>query len=88
MISTCPAPGCRLAIAFSSKVKNPELSVLLTAANWMVQRLPGQVVEHQRTDVIKTLAAARELVIEVHLGRPPAILIRVGSRALVKILAR
>lgn len=60
---------------------------LLTATSWVLQRLPARVVEHQRGELVKTLADARDLVVEVHCG-PVVILIRDGDRALVKIPAK
>jgi hypothetical protein len=62
------------------------VAVLLTAASWVLVRLPGQVVETQRGELVKTLAEARDLVVEVH-TKPAVILIRDGERALIKIPA-
>ena len=60
---------------------------LLTCATWVLQQLPGQVVEEQRDELVKTLAGADDLVVEVHVRRPAVILVRDGARALVKIPA-
>jgi hypothetical protein len=40
------------------------VAVLLTAAGWVLQRLPGQVVEEQRGELIRTLGSARNLVVD------------------------
>jgi hypothetical protein len=66
---------------------NGGVHALLTAASWIIQRLPGEVVEEQRAELIRTLAEAGDgLVVEVHCG-PAVILIRDGDRALCKIPA-
>ena len=60
--------------------------MLLTAASWLLQRLPGQVVAEQRPALIEALGRARNLVVEIHTG-PAVILVRDGDRALLKIPA-
>ena len=62
------------------------VATLLTAASWVLQRLPGQVVEDQRPALVEALGHARDLVVEVH-TRPSVVLIRDGDRALLKIPA-
>ena len=64
------------------------VSVLLTAASWVLQRLPGLVVEHQRGEVICSLSQARDLVVEVAVGPVPKVRIRDGARLLVEIPAK
>ena len=64
------------------------LVALLTAASWCLQRLPGQVVEHQRADVIRALAESKELMVVVVCGPAPAIRIYDGERLLVTIPAK
>ena len=41
------------------------VAAMLTATSWVLQRLPGQVVEEQRGELIRTLAALQNLVVEV-----------------------
>ena len=67
--------------------KDPALFVLLTAASWCLQRLPAEVVEEQRAELIRTLGQARDLVVEVHC-RVATVLVRDGDMALVKIPAQ
>jgi hypothetical protein len=77
-------------IAGRSYVPSPAdrgVAVLLTAASWVLARLPAMVHEGQRGELVRTLAEARDLVVEVH-TKPAVILIRDGERALVKIPAR
>jgi hypothetical protein len=65
--------------------------VLLTAASWILQRLPGLVVEHQRGKAIRSLSEARDLVVEVAVGpvpsrsRPRCNHRAMGSRTLVTL---
>jgi hypothetical protein len=61
------------------------LVVLLTATSWVLQRLPGQVVEHQRARLVRTLAASQHLVVEVECS--PTLRVRVRKRLLVEIPA-
>lgn len=64
------------------------VAVLLTAANWVLQRLPGLVVEHQRADAVRLLGEARDLVVEIRIASPaPMVRIRDGQRLLVEIPA-
>lgn len=63
------------------------VAVLMTAASWVLQRLPGQVVEDQRRELIRTLADARDLVVEVAIGPAPTVRVRDGGRLLVEIPA-
>jgi hypothetical protein len=58
--------------------------VLLTAASWVLQRLPGQVVEEQRGALIRTLNEARDLTVEVRIGAAPRVRVRDGARLLVE----
>jgi hypothetical protein len=37
-----------------------------TAASWVIGRLPGQVVDKQRAELIRMLAKAGDLVVDVH----------------------
>jgi hypothetical protein len=62
------------------------VAVLLTAASWVLQRLPAAVVEDQRAELVRTLAEARNLVLKVH-TRPAVVQIRDGERPLIKIPA-
>jgi hypothetical protein len=52
---------------------------MLTTASWLLGRLPDLVVQRRRGDLVRTLAEARDLVVEVH-TRPAVILIRDGDR--------
>lgn len=62
------------------------VATLMTAAGWVLQRLPGAVLEEQREELVRTLGDARDLVVEVHC-RPSIVLVRDGDRALLKIPA-
>lgn len=48
---------------------NRGVSALMTAASWLLQRLPGQVLNEQRAELIRTLAASRTLVVKVECSR-------------------
>jgi hypothetical protein len=63
------------------------IAVLLTAAGWVIQRLPGQVLEDQRGELIRTLGQARNLVVEVQCSPVAAVRVRDGQRLLVEIPA-
>jgi hypothetical protein len=63
------------------------VAVLLTAAGWVLQRLPGQVLEEQRAELIRTLGQARNLVVEVRCSPGAAVRVRDGQRLLVEIPA-
>jgi hypothetical protein len=63
------------------------VAVLLTAAGWVLQRLPGQVLEEQRAELIRTLGQARNLVVEVQCSPGAAVRVRDGQRLLVEIPA-
>ncbi|HUL05112.1 MAG TPA: hypothetical protein VLV76_02195 [Candidatus Acidoferrum sp.] len=89
LLSDLDRPRRRLRIAnrVYKADQDRTVMVLLTAASWVLAALPGQVVEEQRGNLIQTLAAARDLVVEVH-TRPAIILIRDGDRALVRLPAK
>jgi hypothetical protein len=61
------------------------VAVLLTAAGWVLQRLPGQVVENQRGELIGTLGAARNLVVEVQCSPTAVVRVRDGQRLLIEM---
>ncbi len=71
---------------FSPPRVDKGITAMLTASAWVIQRLPGQVVESQRAELIRTLAEARNLTVEV--GITPAVAVRVkdGQRLLVEII--
>ena len=60
------------------------VAVLLTAASWVLQRLPGLVVEHQRGELIRMLREARDLTVEIRIGAAPVVRVRDGARLLVR----
>jgi hypothetical protein len=62
------------------------VAALLTCASWVIGQLPHRVVQAQRAELVRALAEARDLVVEVHCA-PAVILIRDGERALLKIPA-
>ena len=64
------------------------VSALLTAASWILQRLPGLVIEEQRGEAIRSLSEARDLVVEVVVRPVPKVRVRDGARLLVEIPAR
>ena len=84
-----PVPA-RVKIAGKTYVPGADrgVSVLLTAASWVLQRLPGLVAEHRRAELIRMLREARDLVIEVVVGPVPKVRVRDGARLLVEIPAR
>jgi hypothetical protein len=60
------------------------VAVLLTATSWVLQRLPGQVVEGQRRELIRALST-ETLTVEVQC-RPPAVrVLGDGRRLLVEL---
>jgi hypothetical protein len=61
------------------------VAVLLTAAGWVIQRLPGQVLEGQRAELIRTLGQAQNLVVEVQCSPTAAVRVKDGHRLLVEI---
>ena len=63
------------------------VAVLLTAAGWILQRLPGQVLENQRGELVRTLGQARNLVVEVQCSPVVAVRVRDGQRLLIEIPA-
>jgi hypothetical protein len=68
--------------------QDSSLVVLLTAASWVLQRLPGRVVKKQRAEVIRALAQSQNLIVMIQCGQAPTVLIFDGERLLVKIPAR
>ena len=54
--------------------------MFLTAASWV--RLPGQVLEEQRSELIRTLNDASDLTIEVRIGAAPVVRVKDGARLL------
>jgi hypothetical protein len=63
-------------------------AALLTSAGWLLAQLPERVVQRRRGELVRTLAQARELVVEVAVGPAPAVRVRDGARLLVEIPAR
>jgi hypothetical protein len=63
------------------------LAAVLTTASWLLAQLPDRVVQHRRGELVKTLAEARDRVVEVHCA-PALVLVRDGDRPLVRIPAR
>jgi hypothetical protein len=63
------------------------VAVLLTAASWVLQRLPGQVLEHQRAELIRTLHQSKALSVVVRCGPEPAVGVYDGERLLISIPA-
>ena len=64
------------------------VSTMLTAASWILQRLPGQVLEEQRGELIRTLSQSQALSVEVTCSGTPTVRVRDGSRLLVEIPAK
>ena len=64
------------------------VSVLLTAASWVLQRLPGLVAEHRRGELIRMLREAHDLTVEIRIGAAPVVRVRDGARLLVEIPAK
>jgi hypothetical protein len=60
---------------------------MLTCASWILQRLPGQVPEEQRADLVRTLHQSQDLTVVVQCGRTPAVRVYDGQRLLVEIPA-
>lgn len=62
------------------------IAALLTAAGWVFQRLPSQISDaDRRADVVRTLAQARNLIIEVTYTPIPGVRVRDGQRVLFEI---
>src|SRR5512132_424118 len=64
------------------------VAILYTAASWVIQRLPGQVLEEQRAELIRALGQARNLVVEVQCAPGAVVRVRDGQRVLVEIPPR
>jgi hypothetical protein len=62
-------------------------AALLTAAGWLLAQMPERVVQHQRAELVRTLAQATSLTVEVAVGPTPAVRIKDGTRLLVEIPA-
>lgn len=63
--------------------------LLTAAASWVVlQRLPGQVLEEQRSELIRTLNDASDLTVAVRIGAAPLVRVKDGARLLVEIPAK
>ena len=84
-----PVPA-RVKIAGKTYIPGADrgVSVLLTAASWVLQRLPGLVAEHRRGELIRMLREARDLTVEVRIGAAPVVRVRDGARLLVEIPAK
>jgi hypothetical protein len=54
VLKDVPRTGVRIANHYFATGPDRGLAVLLIAASWVLQRLPGQVVEHQRAELVKT----------------------------------
>jgi hypothetical protein len=64
------------------------VSTMLTAASWLLQRLPGLVREDQRGDLVSALSQARDLAVTVRCN-PPIVYVHHGNgEVLVAIPAR
>jgi hypothetical protein len=85
----CP-PASSVRIAGRSFVPGADRGVatMLTCASWILQRLPGLVLETQRAELIRTLHQSRDLSVVVRCGPAPAIRIYDGERLLVTIPAK
>ena len=84
-----PVPA-RVRIAGKTYIPGADrgVSVLLTAASWVLQRLPGLVAEHRRAELIRMLREARDLTVEVRISAAPVVRVRDGARLLVEIPAK
>jgi len=80
--------GVRIAGRMFAPGADRGVAAMLTAASWVLQRLPGQVVEGQRDELIRTLSRARNLVVEVHCAPAALVRVRDGQRVLVEIPPR
>jgi hypothetical protein len=58
---------------------------MLTCASWILQQLPDRVRQAQRAELVRTLAQATSLTVEVAVGPKPAVRIKDGGRLLVEI---
>lgn len=86
--STFTPPRRQLRVSqrvYTADGKDRGLAGLLTMASWLLQRLPGMVVEEQRADFIRTLAEAKTVAIEVTPGT--GVKVRSGATLLVDIPA-
>ncbi len=84
-----PVPTRSVTIAGRKHVPGTDrgISALLTASSWLLAQLPDRVVQDRRGELVRTLAEARELVVEVAVGPAPVVRVRNGARLLVEIPA-
>jgi hypothetical protein len=61
------------------------VAALLTTASWVLQRLPGQVIEKQRPELIRTLGQSQNLIVEVECSPTRMVRVRDGQRLLIEI---
>ena len=87
VLNDLPRTGVRIAGRMFAPGADRGVAAMLTAASWVLQRLPGQVVEGQRDELIRTLSQARNLVVEVHCAPAALVRVRDGQRVLVEIPA-
>jgi hypothetical protein len=87
VLNDLPRTGVRIAGRMFAPGADRGVAAMLTAASWVLQRLPGQVVEGQRGELIRTLSQARNLVVEVHCAPAALVRVRDGQRVLVEIPA-
>ena len=64
------------------------VAALLTASSWLLAQLPDRVVQDRRGELVRTLAEAQDLVVEVAVGPVPKVRVRDGQRLLVEFPAR
>lgn len=68
---------------FTADGKDRGIGALIVCTSWILQRLPGLVLDHQRSDVIETLSTAQTIVVEI----TPSVGVRIlsGDRLLLDI---
>jgi hypothetical protein len=59
------------------------VAALLTSAAWVLAQLPERVVERQRGDLVRTLAATTPIIIEIE--QPSMVRIKAGTRLLLEL---
>jgi hypothetical protein len=64
------------------------VAAVLTTTAWLLSQLPHRVRQAQRAELVRTLAQATSLTVEVAVGPEPAVRIKDGTRLLVEIPAR
>ena len=71
-----PSKSVRIAGRAYTPGADRGLAVLLTASSWLLSQLPDRVVQDRRGELVRMLAEARDLTVEVRIGAAPVVRVR------------